>query len=66
MDFSIFQEDHTMTINLADGNGTPLNPDGTVRTTDEVNFNQSWAEIEKLLDTGKVRSIGVSNFSIKT
>jgi glycerol 2-dehydrogenase (NADP+) len=55
-----------MTINLADGNGTPLNPDGTVKTTDEVNFNQSWAEIEKLLDTGKVRSIGVSNFSVKT
>ncbi|KAF8187712.1 reductase AKOR2 [Pholiota molesta] len=50
----------------AEGNGTPLNPDGTVKTTDEVNFNQSWAEIEKLLDTGKVRSIGVSNFSIKT
>ncbi|KAF8178541.1 aldo/keto reductase [Mycena galopus ATCC 62051] len=29
-------------------------------------FVETWKEIEKLLDTGKVRSIGVSNFSIKT
>ncbi|KAF8999818.1 NADP-dependent oxidoreductase domain-containing protein [Cyathus striatus] len=42
------------------------NPDGTWRTIDSTNFNESWAEVEKLLDTGKVRSIGVSNFSIKT
>lgn len=44
----------------------PINPDGSWRASTAVNFNQSWAEIEKLLDTGKVRSIGVSNFSIKT
>ncbi|KJA18238.1 hypothetical protein HYPSUDRAFT_79245 [Hypholoma sublateritium FD-334 SS-4] len=44
----------------------PINPDGSWQASDAVNFNQSWAEIEKLLDTGKVRSIGVSNFSIKT
>ncbi|KAF7375874.1 Aldo-keto reductase [Mycena sanguinolenta] len=29
-------------------------------------FVETWKEIEKLLGTGKVRSIGVSNFSIKT
>ncbi|OSD05358.1 Aldo/keto reductase [Trametes coccinea BRFM310] len=29
------------------------------------NFVDVWADMEKLLDTGKVRSIGVSNFSIK-
>ncbi|CAA7260666.1 unnamed protein product [Cyclocybe aegerita] len=44
----------------------PKNADGTFRTTESVNFNQSWAEMEKLLETGKVKAIGVSNFSIKT
>lgn len=42
------------------------NPDGSYKTRDDVTFNQSWAEMEKLLGTGKVRAIGVSNFSVKT
>lgn len=29
-------------------------------------FNDTWKEMEKVLASGKVRSIGVSNFSIKT
>jgi hypothetical protein len=49
-----------------DGGALPRNPDGSYKTTDKVNFNDAWAEMEKLLDTGKVRAIGVSNFSIKT
>ena len=32
----------------------------------DVTFNETWAKMEGLLETGKVRSIGVSNFSIKT
>lgn len=44
----------------------PKNPDGSIKTTDTVSFLDSWKEMEKLLETGKVRSIGVSNFSIKT
>ncbi|KAF9561709.1 Aldo/keto reductase [Agrocybe pediades] len=46
-------------------NVVPRNEDGSIKTVDTVNFNQSWAEMEKLLDTGKVRALGVSNFSVK-
>ncbi|KAF8154236.1 reductase AKOR2 [Crassisporium funariophilum] len=53
-------------IAFEEGNDLPKNPDGTYKTTDSTTFNDTWAEIEKLLDTGKVRAIGVSNFSIKT
>jgi len=52
---------------LSNIDGEPLakNPDGSYETTDEVNFNNTWAEIEKRLDTWKIRAIGVRNFSIK-
>lgn len=50
---------------FSEGNDAPRNEDGTFKTTDQFNFNQAWADIEKLLDTGKVKAIGVSNFSIK-
>lgn len=49
-----------------EGNYVPKNPDGTLKMNDAVNFNIAWAEMEKLLGTGKVRAIGVSNFSVKT
>jgi len=38
----------------------------TLRPDQSPTFVETWKEIEKLMDTGKVRSIGVSNFSIKT
>ncbi|KAK0236978.1 NADP-dependent oxidoreductase domain-containing protein [Armillaria nabsnona] len=47
-------------------NFSPRNLNGTVRITEERNFNQSWEVIEQLLETGKCKAIGVSNFSIKT
>lgn len=50
----------------ADGNPFPRNPDGSLKTVDSPTFQESWAEMEKSLSTGKVRAIGVSNFSIKT
>ena len=42
-----------------------MDPDAAYTVTNDITFKQSWAEMEKLLDTGKVRAIGVSNFSIK-
>ncbi|PPQ87066.1 hypothetical protein CVT25_000046 [Psilocybe cyanescens] len=47
-------------------NTRPKNPDGTIKLATNVTFNDSWAHMEKLLDTGKVKAIGVSNFSVKT
>ena len=32
---------------------------------DGVTFNETWAEMEKVYKAGKVRAIGVSNFSVK-
>ena len=42
-----------------------MDKDDIFKVTDDVNFNMAWAEMEKLLDTGRVKAIGVSNFSIK-
>ncbi|KAG8956362.1 hypothetical protein FRC04_004443 [Tulasnella sp. 424] len=43
-----------------DSNGKTLQPE------ESPTYVETWKEMEKLLDTGKVKSIGVSNFSIKT
>ncbi|KAL0074786.1 NADP-dependent oxidoreductase domain-containing protein [Phycomyces blakesleeanus] len=53
-------------LNPASGEKIPLRPDGS-RDLDETmlgKFDVTWAAMEKLLDTGKVKAIGVSNFSI--
>ncbi|TFK36516.1 reductase AKOR2 [Crucibulum laeve] len=44
----------------------PRNEDGSWKVVDSPTFNDVWAEMEKLLKAGKVKAIGVSNFSIKT
>ncbi|RDL42473.1 Uncharacterized protein BP5553_02452 [Venustampulla echinocandica] len=41
----------------------PLLPDGT-RDLHDRNFVDTWKDMEKLLSTGKVKAIGVSNFDI--
>lgn len=43
-----------------DSKGKVLQPE------ESPTYVETWKEMEKLLDTGKVKSIGVSNFSIKT
>ncbi|KAF9054138.1 NADP-dependent oxidoreductase domain-containing protein [Panaeolus papilionaceus] len=48
-----------------ENDGAPQNPDGSYKTRTDITFNETWAEMEKLLETGQVRAIGVSNFSIK-
>ncbi|KAK9465672.1 NADP-dependent oxidoreductase domain-containing protein [Lipomyces arxii] len=44
----------------------PRREDGTrdLVPEDQWDFTKTWAEMQKLLDTGKVRAIGVSNMSI--
>ncbi|KAG7087404.1 hypothetical protein E1B28_013374 [Marasmius oreades] len=41
------------------------NPDGTLKTLESPTFVEVWAEMEEILKSGKAKSIGVSNFSIK-
>jgi len=40
-------------------------PGDDYRVVDTPSFNETYAEMEKLLATGKVKAIGVSNFSVK-
>ncbi|CAL1707770.1 unnamed protein product [Somion occarium] len=44
----------------------PKDENGNAKLLDHPNFNETWAMMEMALATGKVRAIGVSNFSIKT
>jgi len=39
--------------------------EGPYITVDRPTFNETWADMEKLLEEGKVKAIGVSNFSVK-
>lgn len=51
----------------AENESRPENPDshGQVRLDETGNFNDTWAEMKKVLASGKVKAIGLSNFSIR-
>ncbi|KAI0075148.1 Aldo/keto reductase [Panus rudis PR-1116 ss-1] len=44
----------------------PKDEKGNLKLLEHPNFNETWTMMELLLNTGKVKAIGVSNFSIKT
>ncbi|ORZ01317.1 NADP-dependent oxidoreductase domain-containing protein [Syncephalastrum racemosum] len=50
----------------ADGTLLPKKPDGAndIDQQQQGKFNETWAAMEELLDTGKVKAIGISNFAI--
>ena len=50
---------------ILDDNPFPMTPEGQLKTT-EYPFEKVWAVMEKVYESGRVKAIGVSNFSIKT
>ncbi|KAJ6593577.1 Aldo/keto reductase [Mycena capillaripes] len=58
---------HWPQASMGDVDFSQVNAPNMALTPDEhPTFVETWKEIEKLLKTGKVKSIGVSNFSVKT
>ncbi|KAG0746424.1 hypothetical protein G6F57_004525 [Rhizopus arrhizus] len=53
-------------LNPEPGVMIPLRADGSRDLDEQVNgrFEDTWAAMEKLLDTGKVKNLGVANFAI--
>ncbi|KAH7907459.1 NADP-dependent oxidoreductase domain-containing protein [Hygrophoropsis aurantiaca] len=43
----------------------PKNPDGSLIAVESPTFNETWAAMEQVLESGKAKAIGISNFSIK-
>lgn len=55
-----------MTRLVSEGDSVHLDRSAALFVDDSITLNDTWAEMEKVLVSGKARAIGVSNFSIKT
>jgi len=44
-------------------NNFPTNPDGSIKYNEDVDYLDTWKELEKLVDEGKIKHIGFSNFN---
>ncbi|KIJ60932.1 hypothetical protein HYDPIDRAFT_42997 [Hydnomerulius pinastri MD-312] len=64
--FDLYLIHWPQTVPFEGNNPGPLDSNGSLKLDETTNFNETWKEMEKVLQTGKVRAIGVSNFSIKT
>ncbi|KAI8143721.1 NADP-dependent oxidoreductase domain-containing protein [Fennellomyces sp. T-0311] len=51
-------------LNPEQGVGIPRRADGTRDIDETTNPSKTWAALEKVLETGKVKAIGVSNYPI--
>ncbi|KAI0368103.1 Aldo/keto reductase [Pilatotrama ljubarskyi] len=44
---------------------SPMDEDGNLIIDDQWTFNQTWAQMEEVYESGRAKAIGVSNFSVK-
>ncbi|EGN99804.1 hypothetical protein SERLA73DRAFT_180019 [Serpula lacrymans var. lacrymans S7.3] len=63
--FDLYLMHWPQTIAYQEDDDDPKNPDGSLKAVDSPTFNETWADMEQVLASGKAKSIGISNFSIK-
>ncbi|KAH7908467.1 NADP-dependent oxidoreductase domain-containing protein [Hygrophoropsis aurantiaca] len=65
--FDLYLIHFPQAVAYPEGRGRPQNAeDHNVQALDSPTLNETWADMEKVLASGKAKAIGVSNFSIKT
>lgn len=57
-------EDEVLRNGAADGSDA-IDENGDLICYDTPIFNETWARMEKIYESGKAKAIGVSNFSVK-
>ncbi|KAI0650272.1 Aldo/keto reductase [Trametes meyenii] len=53
------------TSQYVEGDPEPVDEDGNLVVLDRPIFNEIWADMEKLYESGRAKAIGVSNFSVQ-